>query len=244
MNKFIKKYWWLLVILFIFPIIGLCIIANKITTLNQTWISLICAALTYFGTVILAFVTLIQNDKITEFSEKDAAIEEIRLRNKYHPVIDIKSIQDIKEKDYSYKKLYKNGFGEIMQIKNILNDTIYVIISNVGNASAYNIETYEYGYNSAKEISDGVELFDYHKNIIYEMEKDSSIYLTLHFEENATFSIKYNICYKNEFDNGFYNTLSIELIDNHGDRTAQIGISPQVKKEGDFELQEHYYGVP
>ena len=48
--------------------------------------SVISSAFTYYGTIILALVTVLQNEKITELSLRNAEVDEIKLRNQFHPV--------------------------------------------------------------------------------------------------------------------------------------------------------------
>lgn len=243
MKKFIKKYYLLIAILFLVPIVVLIFFLNDSFESEAENISLLCAVFTYYGTIVLAFVTVMQNDKITEISEKSARIEEIQLSNKYHPLIDIESIKDDKDNDLITGGIYKNGFGFVKQIQNIDSDIISVVLKNKGNSSAYNVEVYDYGLVQPENWRKDSSIFDYMRSKKAEIPKKDSFCFQLHFEDNAMLKLDFNLCYQNEFGNCFYNPIKVELINEEGKRTAQIGISEQVKGKVNMNVNESYFRI-
>lgn len=240
MSKFLRKYWWLIGVTFLLPVIGIYgFLDGKFD--SDAAISLISAVFTYYGTIMLSFATVLQNDKITELSTRNAKVDEIRLSNQFHPLIEIESIKDTAEVDLETEKIYKNGFGIVKKICDIKSKTIYIVFINSGNASAYNGVIYDYGY--VKSESDKIEtpIFDYKKRIITELKEEECCYLEVRFEDNAVFCIDFNFCYQNEYGNKFYNPVKIELVDDAGNRTAQIGIAEQIKGDATIDVKEFYY---
>lgn len=66
MKNLFKKYWHILLVIFFVPVIAIFIILKKYKVDGNLVVSLTMSALAYYGTVILAVVTLLQNEKITE----------------------------------------------------------------------------------------------------------------------------------------------------------------------------------
>lgn len=241
MKKFIEKYCWIIGILFFLPIVVLVVFHKSVFATDEGIVSFVCAVFTYYGTIVLSLVTVLQNEKLTMISERNALIEEIRLSNQYHPSIIIESIKDGNEIDLEAGKLYKNGFGMVKQIHNIASNTIYVVLKNIGNSEAYNSEIFEYGYAQPEKLEETPPIFDYKRRKIVEISENDTFFWELHFEENAMFSFEFNLCYQNEFGNEFYNHVIVVLIDVDGSKTAQIGIGEQIKGNAIMDLKQEYY---
>ena len=71
MKNLFKKYWHILLVIFLVPVIAIVFILKKFGADGNVVVSLTMSALAYYGTVILAVVTLLQNEKITEISKRN-----------------------------------------------------------------------------------------------------------------------------------------------------------------------------
>ena len=81
--SFIKKHMFLSAILFLIPvIIGIILrlldCCSCIHVTASDWITLLAGLFTYYGTVILAVVTVSQNDKLIEFQERQERREQLQ----------------------------------------------------------------------------------------------------------------------------------------------------------------------
>ena len=234
MGKLFKKYWWIIIPIFIIPIfmwIFLFIFFKE--AIKNDIVTLVSATLTYYATVILALVTVLQNEKLTEISERSSEIEEIRLRNEYHPLFEIKGIFHSDEKTpYKFEKIYKNNFGPIYQSQIDDKETPVIAIENIGNAAAYSVQTYERGVVNCKTAD---SMFDYKPTNYAQIPVNESIILNAPFEEEAFFAINYTLSYKNKYNHHFHHELFIAMIaEPNGEKSVQVGLKPQ--EEGNADL--------
>lgn len=246
MKNFFKKYWWLIIFLFIIPfLVWICLCThykNNTFTRSEivTWGS---ATLTYYATVILALVTVLQNEKLTEISIRSSEIEEIRLRNDHHPLIEIEGIYHSDEKTlYTFDKIYKTGFGMIYQADIDDKKTPVIIFKNIGNSPAYDVRTYEYVYVGGKKINDKDAMFDYKIVNHQQISEHEQLILNISFEKNAFFAVNYELCYKNKYNQYFHHKLYMAILETYDrKRCVQVGLKAQKEGFANPSIEEEYY---
>ena len=79
---FIKRTWWLVIILFIIPICVIAVFAIKeyvmheIDLLASDWASMFSSAFSYWGTILLGTLAFWQNDRVMRIEERNLDIQE------------------------------------------------------------------------------------------------------------------------------------------------------------------------
>ena len=242
MKNLFKKYWHILLVIFLVPVIAIVFILKKYGVDGNVVVSLTMSALAYYGTVILAVVTLLQNEKITEISKREAEVNEIKLRNQYHPVLEFESILDPDQNEYKTTKIIKSNL-DLYQVEHADN-MVLMVITNKGNASAFNITYYDYGLLTEEdgEKSDKLK-YDYRKRTHAEIRPGESMYLEYHISPNTMFNIDFNLCYENEYGQFFHSPMVVRLGGDGKDLYAQCGVGVQENGKSAIEVKEWYYEV-
>lgn len=242
MGKLIKKYWHILLAIFLVPVLVILVLFKKFDMDGSSVISIMTAALAYYGTVILAVVTLLQNEKITEISKRNSEIEEIKLRNQYHPILEFGSILDPYQKEYKTTRLIKSDV-DVYQVEHA-DDMVCMVITNKGNASAFNISYYDYGLLSEEDGEAPNKLkYDYRKRTRAEIKPGESMYLEYHISPDTMFNIDFNLCYENEYGQYFHSLMVVRLGGQGKDLYAQCGVGAQENGKSTIEVKEWYYEV-
>lgn len=242
MKNLFKKYWHILLVIFFVPVIAIFIILKKYKVDGNLVVSLTMSALAYYGTVILAVVTLLQNEKITEISKREAEVNEIKLRNQYHPILEFGSILDPYQKEYKTTRLIKSDV-DVYQVEHA-DDMVWMVITNKGNASAFNISYYDYGLLSEEDGEDPNKLkYDYRKRTHAEIKPGESMYLEYHISPDTMFNIDFNLCYENEYGQYFHSPMVVRLGGKGKDLYAQCGVGAQENGKSTIEVKEWYYEV-
>ena len=244
MLRFVKKHFILIPLIFLFPLVLVVVYLFLVDHSDaNNYVPVISGLLTYYGSSSIAITALFLNEKADERDQRAADIEEIRLRNTVHPSIYIDDILNSDEEAIRYRKIYKSGWGDIYQCEEDVSETMYVVIKNTGNASAYNVQVYEYDYSDA--ITDFVKYAtfgDYKPQTITEIKQDESKCLEYHLHSGFVFSITFNICYQNEYGSKYYNSVFISLFEFQGKPCFQVGMKEQQIGEADLNVRESFEG--
>ena len=114
--KFIKKTWWLFLILFFAPIVVISIFAYQEYILGRIdlnageWASLFGASFGFWGTALLGSLAFWQNERVTQLNERLSHVKEIELEESNRPELIITGIELYTANDKSYKGELKEEY--------------------------------------------------------------------------------------------------------------------------------------
>ena len=211
-------------------------IKGEITVTFEMWLSLIAGYLTYYGTIVLAMVTVMQNRTISEISKKQMLLQEKSLNESNRPYFRIFGyylhIQIGKNTPYygSFKpipneQMRYRGFSkyEVYRIEtdrelsewvdNTETNNPGIIpfqlsIRNVSDSTIYELQfnTYEFGIDTGDDFK-----ISPCRKVIEKLEPDSVEQLEGFIDINGKKSqwYHYDISFKNSFEKEFHEDLTV-----------------------------------
>lgn len=209
-RDFVKEHICITVILFGAPLVILVIFLLRQPLTDSEWVTLTGGLLSYYGTVILAIVTVMQNDSLLKMEKRTLEIEkrnsdreEIKCRMDFHPDIEFSGFLDSSEKPVDTEKVRKTGVGPALQytVPEGGGDTIYLVLKNSGNATALDITVLEYAIDLGSE-----NLYGYKVTTLSSIPAGETKLLQYTAEKGKRHEYLFNLKYKNEFNQCFYNT--------------------------------------
>ena len=145
-------------------------------------------------------------------------------------------------KEYKTTRLIKSDV-DVYQVEHA-DDMVWMVITNKGNASAFNISYYDYGLLSEEDGEDPNKLkYDYRKRTHAEIKPGESMYLEYHISPDTMFNIDFNLCYENEYGQYFHSPMVVRLGGKGKDLYAQCGVGAQENGKSTIEVKEWYYEV-
>lgn len=251
---FIKRTWLLFFILFIAPIIVITIFAVReyvIHSIDLTageWANSMGCVFTYWGTILLGALAFWQNDRIMRLEERNAEIQETELKIKSTPDFIIDKIYlhygNSDEIELDLEELHKSNYKETYQSEIEFNEklshlSLYILLKNSSNSSAYNVESYELVVDKKAKK----KLFTMGSSVYKLIDKTDSILLnycidfdSIHSKNGVKFA-KYcfNLNYENIYHHHFYNHMSIFAGISENKIVIQVAIGEQHNEKKSLE---------
>ena len=149
MKEFCKKHLVLCLVLLFLPLIITMYVMNYVVNNNTEIVTFLSGIFTYYGTVILALVTIMQNDRLTALQERSAQIEETKIKEAYRPrfVIDtIVSPGNNGEYELETESIVSSEYEVTLQgHMPLASNKFYLVLKNDSNTLAKNVKVYDYG---------------------------------------------------------------------------------------------------
>ena len=229
--KLLKEHPLIMGILFGAPIIILVVvyfIFGKVFS-SADYISVVCAVLTYYGTVILATVTLVQNEGLLELERQRAKVEERQLRLNYCPQLTIGGVRyataETGEIKLQLEKIVKSEYKESVQ-GDLPEEATWVYISLLNNSSSSAYDVKFYNYSLVESYSQDVE--SYKEVCASEVSPDKEIVLSYKVEKNRYQTFEFYLKYENAFSLPFYHRLFIMIAADDSENAFQICLGQQM----------------
>lgn len=227
-RDFIKKHRLITVILFGAPVVIVAVLLICTALTVSETVTLLGGLLSYYGTVILAIVTVMQNDSILqlekrtfELEKKSSDREEVKNRIDYHPALEIAGFLDSTENPVQSFRVYKTGRGPVFKC-NAKNgeEMVYLMLKNTGNSTALSVSVWEYG-----KMAEQGEAFGYRETVLSDIPKGETRLLQLNAKTGAGHEHDFNLRYKNQFGQWFYNEayMSACFVDGNAVFEASLG---------------------
>lgn len=265
--NFIKNHKCILWILFGVPAVIATILrildcTNIIQIHSSDWIVLLAGLFTFYGTVILALVTVSQNDtlqkissKQLEFAERQEEISEIILLEKNRPNFEITSLQSPLNGNEVPAELmrqsYIRGFDHeftawIPEAKGP--NALYVSFINTSESDAYDVSIAEVDplimvVNDAEET----EILKVRQNEFYTNlsvttfetipHRDERIMTFVLSDNEEGFEVCFTMTYRNAYHHWFYQKAAISMTREENGIVCQFQINDC--KAGKREVEEH-----
>lgn len=243
MKEFCKKHLVLCLVLLFLPLIITMYVMNYVVNNNTEIVTFLSGIFTYYGTVILALVTIMQNDRLTALQERSAQIEETKIKEAYRPrfVIDtIVSPGNNGEYELETESIVSSEYEVTLQGHMPLSsNTFYLVLKNDSNTLAKNVKVYDYGIFPS---GDGEkDFFGYKEGIREEIPCGGKIHLWYCFEEAVTQTFSFNMSYENIYGQLFYNKIFVMTSDFKGLKLFQCSIGEQQDGKAEFDLKTEYF---
>ncbi len=226
-----------------------CDCKSIISISASDWIALISGLLAYYGTVLLAAVTVKQNEELFELQKRHDEIEEIGLRNNNQPnfrIVGITTSQNNKEEPVNLKPItlgrFDNEFVALVGKENGIG-TFYMYIENTTLIDAYDVSLVEVEKKSWFQKNMKLDGYCKRQNDFYDklfiniIEKipsmDQKVITFSMNDDESIVSVGFTLTYRNVYNHWFYQDVQIVFREsgNKVECQAQINDSKFGKRE-------------
>lgn len=228
--KFIKRTWWLFLILFFAPIIIILIffideyVLHNIDMSAGEWANLLGSTFGYWGTVLLGVLAFWQNERATLINEKLYAFEDINKKTNNTPKLKILGCEIFSDKTYepefSEENNFRGDYNYFAKFKNVLLKDgyidFYILLKNDSLAEIYNLTYNGFGYLAPKKrmfrltsVDNDAKFGEKQINIDH-IDNNSEVYINIHPSiQNGSFIYSVHIKYCNIFLHEFSQLIQI-----------------------------------
>lgn len=251
---FLKKIWWLLLTLFIAPLIVIFTFSVKEYLIHDIdlsageWANLFGSVFSYWGTVLLGILAFWQNERIVDLEERNMKIKERELKTSNIPNFVFEDAEVLIE--HQWVKIKFDEIHEGTRVKNqctldefsVLNTVdLRIYLKNQSDSDAYEIEVFDDLVNHA-DLTDFLKVGLNKRNLI---KKNDILVLNYNVKFKnirATrnikiYEIQFDMNYKNLYGYCFYNLVNVFVGLEEKNPELIISITIDGQKEGRGSIQ-------